>query len=75
MKEGYVVWNNSNCGPEFFGVYKNRQRAEKQLRKVIRTRFGKCPRDLDKLYTYQEINGPQSDDSYTISWFEENKGE
>lgn len=75
MKEGYVVMNTSNCGNEIFGVYKSRARAEACLRRVIRSRFGHCPRDLDRLCEYGDINGPDSDDSYGLIWFEEFKGE
>ena len=73
MKKGYIVWNNSNYGPEFFGIYKNVKTAEWKLRKVIRTRFGHCPRDLDKLMDDPYAAG--GDDSYGISSFEENDGE
>ena len=75
MKTGYVVMNNSNYGIEIFGVYKNQERAKRQFRKVIRNRIGRCPRDLGKLYEYGQINGPDSDDSYMIMFFEENNGE
>ena len=75
MKNGYVVMNNSNYGIEIFGVYKNKDRAVTQLRKVIRNRFGRCPRNFSKLYELGQPNGPDSDDSYMIMFFEENNGE
>lgn len=74
MKNGYVVMNNSNYGIEIFGVYKNHDKAVTQLRKVIRNRFDRCPRDLSKLYESGQPNGPDSDDSYTIMFFEETDG-
>ena len=73
MKEGYVVMNTSNCGNEIFGVYKSQRRAETCLRRVVRARFGKCPRDLDKLIEEPYISG--GDDSFGLIWFEEFKGE
>ncbi len=75
MKEGYIVANISNCGNEFFGVYKNEKRAERQLRKIIRNRFGRCPRNLDKLYDVGQPNHISTDDSYCIINFGENDGE
>lgn len=72
MKEGYIVANISNCGNEFFGVYKNHKTAERKLRKVIRTRFGKCPKDLEKLVEEPYIEG--GDSSYSIIYFKENDG-
>lgn len=73
MKSGYVVMNDSNYGNEIFGVYKSEKKAEKLLRKVIRNRFGHCPRDLDlsKLYESGEMDGH---DSYQIVYFEEDEG-
>ena len=74
MKEGYIVANISNCGDEFFGVYRKQEQAEKQLRRVIRKRFGRCPRNLDKLVKPPYL-GPNEDDSYQIIYFYEYKGE
>lgn len=73
MKEGFIVANISNCGNEFFGVYKNEKRAERQLRKVIRNRYGRCPRDLSELVNEPYIEG--GDFSYQIIYFVENDGE
>ena len=73
MKEGYVVMNTSNCGNEIFGAYRTLKQAEKCLRRVVRTRFGKCPRDFAKLCEDPYING--GDDAYGVIWFEEFKGE
>lgn len=75
MKDGFIVANISNCGNEFFGVYKNEKRAERQLRKVIRNRFGHCPRNLDKLSDVGKPNHITTDDSYGIIYFKENGGE
>ena len=70
MKDGYIVANLTNYGSgiEIFGVYKSEAKAKKQLRKVIRTRYGSCPRDLSCL----EID---EDDSYQVIYFEENNGD
>lgn len=68
MKEGYIVWNNSNYGAEFFGVYKNPQTAERKLRRVVRDRFGYCPRDIADIIDMPEIDG---EDSYQVSYFRE----
>lgn len=68
MKEGYIVWNNSNYGAEFFGVYKNLQTAERKLRQVVRGRFGYCPRDISGIIDMPEMD---SEDSYQVSYFEQ----
>lgn len=79
MKEGYIVWNQTNYGTgfEFFGVYKSKQAAERHLRRVVRNRFGKCPRNLEDLM--EEPYCGDSDagcaDGYGITKFEENNGE
>jgi hypothetical protein len=77
MKEGYIVANLTNYGDgfEIFGVYKSRENAVKQFRKVIRTRYGSCPRDLSKLYKPGQPNALDSGDSYQIIKFKENEGE
>lgn len=69
MKDGYIVINESIFGNEYFGVYKNLKRAERQLRKVVRHRFGHCPRDLDDLAYMKEIDDGES---YKVVYFEEN---
>lgn len=74
MKAGYIAWNESNCGSEFFGVYKNKKTAEWRLRRVVRKRFGRCPRDLSNL-VYEPFTGPSGDDSYKVEWFCENDGD
>lgn len=74
MKEGYIVMNQTNYGDGIyiFGVYRSEKAAEKQLRKVIRTQFGRCPRDLDDIY---DLPGMDSGDSFCIKWFSENNGD
>lgn len=75
MKEGYIVMNQTNYGDgfEIFGVYKNIKTAERQLRKVIRNRYGKCPRDIDKIdeMLYKK---DYNDESYKVVYFNENEG-
>lgn len=70
MKEGYIVWNESNCKSEFFGVYKTWEKALRQFRKVIRNRFGRCPRNYEDILDFLVENG-DGDESYKISWFNE----
>ena len=73
MKEGYIVWNESNCGSEFFGVYRSWEKAFAQFRRVVRKKYGKCPRG-----TYEDILNwlisdgiEDGDDSHKITYFEE----
>lgn len=73
MKEGYIVWNESNCGSEFFGVYRTWEKAFFQFRRVIRNKYGKCPRG-----TYEDIQNwlidndiESGDDSIKITNFRE----
>ena len=70
MREGYIVWNLSNYDCEFFGVYKNPRRALTQFRKVIRNRYGRCPRKYEDILEFlsKVENG---DDSLRISHFVE----
>lgn len=77
MKEGYIVWNLSNCDCEFFGVYKTFEKAEKQFRKVIRAKYGRCPRmSYDELLGWLIDNNIEGgDDSLRITQFNENVGE
>ena len=74
MKKGYVVCNITNYSdtPEIFGVYSNLKTAERRLRKVVRKRYGRCPRD-----TINIVDMPEEDtgDSYSIVAFEENDGD
>ena len=74
MKEGYIVWNESNCESEFFGVFKTEKAAERHLRKVIRTRFGRCPRDLNDVYA-EEPYTEGGDSSYKITPFYQDEGD
>lgn len=77
MKQGYIVWNQTNYswGYEFFGVYRTWESALRQYRKVIRTRYGKCPRgDYDAILKFLSEQG-DTGDGYMISEFEENVGE
>lgn len=78
MKEGYIVWNLTNYGDgfEFYGVYKSEKKALKQLRRVIRTRYGKCPRAYSDImdFVYDKEGGDMGD-SYRIDYFNENNGE
>ena len=41
MKEGYIVWNESISGSEFFGVYRSLPKAERVLKRVKRLKYGK----------------------------------
>ena len=76
MKEGYIVWNNSNYGCEFFGVYRSEKQAMRQFRKVIRNRFGKCPRgDYNKIIDWLVDDVEDGDEGYAIEYFNENEGE
>ena len=70
MKEGYIVWNLSNRNCEFFGVYKNPQRALTHLRKVVRNRYGKCPRKYEDIVDFLD-KVENGDDSLRISYFVE----
>lgn len=78
MKQGYIVWNQTNYGTgyEFFGVYRSYEQAFRQFRKVIRKRYGKCPQG-----TYEEISdwvidntGLDCGDNIMISNFNNNEG-
>lgn len=74
MKYGYIVWNNSAYGPEFFGVFRSLEQAERHYRKVVRNIFGKCPRgDYNKVSSWV-IDHCDSNDFYIISEFNENIG-
>lgn len=58
MKEGYIVWNESTVENEFFGVYRSWERAFRQFRKVIKNRYGRCPRNYDDILDYlNEVEG------------------
>ena len=76
MKEGYIVWNETNYGDgyEFFGVFRTRKQAEKAMRKVAKARLGRCPRDYDKML--EALEGEEDmGDSYKITYFSRNDGE
>ena len=73
MKEGYIVWNLTNYGDgyEFFGVYKSYKKALKCFRRIVRERYGKCPRG-----DYSEISDwlceiDNGGDSFRITLFKE----
>ena len=73
MKEGYIVWNLTNCGDgyEFFGVYKSYEKALKCFRRVVRERYGKCPKgDYCKIIEWL-CGVEDGDDSFRITPFEE----
>lgn len=76
MKEGYIVWNQTNYGDgyEFFGVYRSEEKAIKQLRKVVRNRFGKCPRKYEDIM-YFVADVADDGDSFGIDYFCENDGQ
>lgn len=67
MKRGFIVWNQTNYGDgfEFFGVFRSRKEAEKCLRRVLRERFGRVPKDMDELI---ELEGMEN--SYGITYFD-----
>lgn len=68
MKEGYIVWNESNCGSEFFGVYRHFDEALACFRKVIKARFSHCPKSYDEAIDFLcDVEG--DDDSYQITYF------
>ena len=75
MKEGYIACNMTNFGDgfEIFGVYRKEKYAQARLKKVIRTRFGRCPRDFEEALSFaDEQDGNES--SYRVVWFCENDG-
>ena len=76
MKEGYIVWNLTNYGDgyEFYGVFRSKEQAEAHLRKVLKARYGKLPKDEDELLEWEDnVNGCL--DSHRIDYFCKNKGE
>ena len=72
MKEGYIVWNESTAESEFFGIYRSYEKALRQLRKVLRNRFGRCPHQEDKVWDF--VSEISDEDSYKITPFEEYDG-
>lgn len=74
MKEGYIVWNESTVENEFFGVFKNPQAALRHLRKVVRNRYGKCPRGSYKDLLDWLVNVESGEDSLGITYFNMNEG-
>lgn len=76
MKEGYIVWNESNYGSEFFGVYKTLEKAFTQFRKVVRSKYGKCPHgDYENIQNWIIDNEIEDGgDSIKITKFYENNG-
>ena len=78
MRKGFIACNLTTYdeGIEVFGVYSNEKMAERQLRKVVRKRFGRCPRDVLKINEMPEICGEGDyGDSYGVLAFVENDGE
>lgn len=71
MKEGYIVWNLSNYDCEFFGVYRSWDKALSQFRKVVRNRYGKCPRKYDDILNYL-VKVEDGDECIRITKFVEN---
>ena len=72
MREGYIVWNESTVENEFFGVYKSWERAFRQFRKVVKNRYGRCPRNYDDVLDYlNEVEGLGTE-SIKITKFVEN---
>lgn len=69
MREGYIAWNESNYGAEFFGVYKNRLTAERKLRQIVRERFGYCPRNIMDIVDMPEIDDDEN--HYQVSYFKQ----
>lgn len=67
MKKGFIVWNQTtyDMGYEFFGAFRSQKEAEKCLRRVLKKRFGKVPKDIDEL-----IQMEGAEDSYGISYFD-----
>lgn len=76
MKDGYIVWNDSTAGCEFFGVFKSYKPAFRLFRKVVKNRYGKCPRNYDDILTYlSKIEVDDGlDDSIRITRFNQNEG-
>ena len=74
MKEGFIVWNESNYKSEFYGVYRTFERALKQLRRVTKAKYGKCPRSYDDIMDFL-VENEDGGDSLKITAFSENEGE
>lgn len=68
MKDGYIVWNESTVENEFFGVFKGWQAALRHYRKVVKNRYGKCPRNYDDIIGYLADVEP-GEDSLRITYF------
>ena len=79
MKGGYLVWNQSNYdeGFEIFGVYRTREAAEKQFKKVLKNKFGKVPKNTEELLKWEDEACGDTGclDSYRITPFVENIGD
>lgn len=69
MKEGYIVWNQTNYGEGFevFGVFRTYEAAKKCYKKVIRDRYGN--QSEDEIAEAQLIEG----DHIIITHFDANK--
>lgn len=71
MKKGYIVWNETNYGSEFYGVYSSWDRAFRQFKRMVRSLYGKCPRgDYDSIMDWL-VKTESGDDSLKITKFEE----
>ena len=75
MKEYYIVWNQTNYGDgfEFFGVHRRWESALRQYRKVVKNRYGRCPRAYDDIIDFLAEN-ENYDDDLRITYFKENDG-
>lgn len=68
MKKGFIVWNESTSGSEFFGVYETLREAQKALKAVKANRY---PGMSNKaILVYENESG----DSIKIAAFHENDG-
>jgi hypothetical protein len=68
MKQGFIVWNESTSGSEFFGVYETLREAQKALKAVKANRY---PGMSNKaILAYENESG----DSIKIAAFQENDG-
>jgi len=73
MKQGFIVWNQTNYGDgfEFFGVFRSYQEAKKHLRRVFKKRYGKDYYKLTQDEVFELENG---EDMFLISSYELNDG-
>ena len=74
MKEGYIVRNDAG---DVFGVYKTEELAIKQLKKVVKNYYGKCPEgSYDDIldFIYGDENEVTIEGEFGIKYFHENIG-